>query len=332
VLRSELVRRTWLVGSCLLLAGIAQAAVWPDQLGPYKKVSSKPLALENRALWGEYGLNLTEQADYAAGAKRFTATAFRFADSTGAFAAFLWQRPADSKPSKFNDAAAETPDGILFVFGNYLFRLDGWKPKPVEVNPLLRRLPGLDESALPVLHLPAAGLLPNSQRYVIGPTGLDEFEKGVPPAVAAFSMGAELEVGQYDTPAGRMQLAIFSYPTPQIAIQRVQLFQSLPGAMAKRAGPLVAVVLAPKDPNAAERLLSRVRYNGIVTEAERLPSARDNVGDLLVNIFMLTGLIIAIFIAAGIVVAVLRRLGWGTSGDPMTLLHLEDHPKDSAQS
>jgi multisubunit Na+/H+ antiporter MnhC subunit len=101
--------------------------------------------------------------------------------------------------------------------------------------------------------------------------------------------------------------------------------------MAKRAGPMVAVVLAPQDPNAAERLLSLVRYKAVVTEDERAPTARDNVADLLLNIFMLTGIVLVFCVVAGLAVAVLRRLGWGTSGDAMTLLHLEDRSRDSSQ-
>ena len=320
----------------LLMAGAAGAAVWPDQVGQASVLSATgrrpvPLAAQERALWDEYGLNLSEQAEYAGGARHFTATAFRFQDTTGAFGAFEWQRPADSKPCNLGDAAAETHDSVLMVFGNYLLRFQGWKPQGADLMDVLPRLPGLDQSPLPSVHLPAQGLAPGTERYVLGPAGLDRFEKGVPPAVAAFSMGAEVEVGQYDTTAGRMQLAVFSYPTPQIAIQRVQQFQSLPGAMAKRAGPMVAVVLAPQDPNAAERLLSLVRYKAVVTEDARAPTARDNVADLLLNIFMLTGIVLVFCVVAGLAVAVLRRLGWGTSGDAMTLLHLEDRSRDSSQ-
>jgi hypothetical protein len=317
---------------CLLVAAAAHAAVWPDQVGDYKKTASKPVAVADKPLWDEYGLKLTEQAEYAADAKRFTGTAYKFQDSTGAFGAFEWQRPAGSKPSKLGDASAETPDGVLFVFGNFLIRLEGWKPPQLDdLSAVLGHLPGLDQGPLPLVHLPDRGLQANSERYVIGPVGLEQFEKGVQPAVAAFSLGAEVEIGQYETTAGRMQLAIFSYPTPQIAIQQARQFQSLPGVMAKRAGPMVAVILAPQDSNAAERLLALVRYNGVVTEDERVPNARDNVAGLLITIFTLTGIVLVFCLVAGLVVAVLRRLGWGTSGDPMTLLHLDDRQSGPSQ-
>jgi hypothetical protein len=324
-------RRLLAAGCWLLAAAGAQAAVWPDQIGEYKKAASKPLMVADQPLWNEYGLNLTDQAEYTAGTKHFTASAWRFRDPTGAYGAFEWQRPAGSKPLKLGDIGVETRDGVLFVYGNYLFGLEGWKPQLEDLTAVLTRLPGLDQSALPTVHLPSQGLLAGSERYVIGPVGLERFEKGVQPATAAFHLGAEVEIGQYDTRAGDMQLAIFSYPTPQIAIQQAKTFQGLPAAMAKRAGPMVAVILAPQGPNAAELLLSRVAYNGVVTEAERVPNRRDNVAELLITIFTMTGLLVLLFLAAGVGYGVLRILGWGTSGDPMTLLHLEDRSRDPSQ-
>ena len=331
VLRGECMRRLAGAALCLLLAAGAQAAVWPDQVGDYKKSSSKAVVVEDR-LWDEYGLKQAEQAEYAAGAKHFTGTAYRFQDPTGAFGAFEWQRPAGARPSKLGDVGAESGDDVWFLWSNYLFRLQGWKPPKLDdLADVLGHLPELDQSPLPTVHLPERGLQANSERYVIGPVGLEQFEKGVQPALAAFSLGAEVEIGQYDTSAGRMQLAVFSYPTPQIAIQQARLFQGLPGAMAKRAGPMVVVILSPQEPNAAEKLLALVRYNGIVTEAERVPTARDNVADLLLTIFSLTGILLVLCLVAGLAVAVLRRLGWGTSGDPMVLLHLEDRQRGPSQ-
>ena len=219
---------------------------------------------------------------------------------------------------------------MLFVFGNYLFQFVGWKPQHTDIAGLLRQLPKLDQSPLPNSYLPSKGLVANSERYILGPAGLDRFEPGLPPSVAAFSLGAEGQISQYDTSTGRVQMAVFSYPTPQMARQRLEVFQKLPGAMAKRVGPLVAVILAPPDPNAAERLLSSVTYSATVTVDERVPTRRDNVGDLMVNIFILVGIILAITIPAGVVVGVLRCLGWGTSGDAMTILHLEDPPREGA--
>ena len=85
--------------------------------------------------------------------------------------------------------------------------------------------------------------MPNSERYILGPDGLAKFAPGIPPSVAAFHLGAEAQVAAFRAPAGEIRLAIFDYPTPQMAIQQYDGFAKLPGMMAKRSGPLVAVVL-----------------------------------------------------------------------------------------
>ncbi len=324
MLRNCQLSRLFPAAICLLAAAVAQGAVWPDQFAKWKKVESGPAKVADQPLWDEYGLQLAEQARFADGARQFTGTAYRCKDSTGAFAAFQWQRPADARPSKLVEASAETPNGVMLVYGNYFIAIQGWKPKLDEVALWLLRLPGLDQSALPTIYLPSGRLVPNSQRYVIGPTSLERFEKGVSPSLAAFSMGAEAQIGQYQTPAGQMQLAVFSYPTPHIARDRHAAFTQVPGAMVKRAGPLVAVLLSPPNPDEAEKLLASVKYNATVTSNERLPTPRDNVGDLLLNIFILVGIILAVIVPVGIAFGILRRLGLGTSSEAMTVLHLED--------
>ena len=178
-------------------------------------------------------------------------------------------RPAPSRP-RLTEAAAETPDGVLFVFSNYLLGFEGWKPAKLEdVGLFLHGCPGSTRARCRPATCPPRVWSPNSERYVLGPTGLERFEPGVPPSAAAFSMGAEVQIGQYDTRQAGCSWRCSSYPTPQIARQRLDAFSKLPGAMAKRAGPLVAVLLAPKDPNEAERLLARVKYNAVITENER---------------------------------------------------------------
>jgi hypothetical protein len=289
------------------------------------------VAVTNQALWDEYGLELTEQAQYASGAKKFLATAFRFKDSTGAFAAFQWQRPPAAQPSKLAELAVETEDSAVVAYGNYLLRFEGWKPPVADLAALLDRLPKVEKSPLPTLsgYLPSDQRVANSERYVLGPVSLDQFSPGIPPSMAAFHMGAEGQAGRFRAGDRQMTLVIFSYPTPHIARDQLAAFQKLPGAMAKRSGPLLAVILSPQDPDAAERLLALVRYQASVTLAERMPTRRDNIGDLILNILGLTGVLLIFCTLAGLAYGGFRVLSrrWRTgpdAEDPMIMLHLSD--------
>jgi hypothetical protein len=136
-------------------------------------------------------------------------------------------------------------------------------------------------------------------------------------------------VGRYRTPKGDLTLAIFSYPTPNIAREREQAYAQLPGGIAKRIGPWVGVIVQPPDPDAAERVLAQVRYAGNLTLNEKVPV---NQGLLLyrlfLNIFVLSGVLIALSIIVGIGFGgfrILRRkLGKPGHDDPFQLLRISD--------
>jgi len=125
-----------------------------------------------------------------------------------------------------------------------------------------------------------------------------------------------------------LNLAIFSYPTPQIARERLVDFQRISGAMVKRTGPLVAVVLSPASPDEAEKLLAKVRYQPVITWNERAPTGRDNIGSLVVTAFQITGIGIVFCIVAGLsfggIRALFRRTGPTGEAESMISLHLRD--------
>ena len=312
----------------LSLPLLAGAAILPDAIGPYNRTATSQPALEDRPLWGEYGIKAWEAATYENGKDRLTATIWQLADSTGALGAYDWQAAAAEKASQAAPLASEGKNGLLLVHGNYLLRFDGYKPSKEELEALYETLKNVDHTALPVLtgYLPTANLVPQSARYVIGPVGLERFYKGIPPSVAAFHFGAEAQIGVFHSPKGDIDLAIFNYPTAQIAMQKVGDFQKLPGAMVKRSGPLIAVVLSPADADFAERLLGEVRYQAEVTRDEYVPTRRDNPGVLILNIFILIGILGLFAIVSGLAfggMRVLRRKTHkGEEPEAMITLHL----------
>ena len=316
----------------LFLPALSQAAIWPDAIGPYHRTAAtavnNSVNLADRPIWEEYGLKESESATYENGAARFTATAWVLGDPTGALAAFDWQRPEKSIPSKAASLAAETPDGLLLVQGNYLLSFSGYKPAREDLTALRATLRNVDDTNLPSLpgFFPAKDLSPNSERYILGPNSLQKFVPAVPPSVAAFHLGAEGQFGVFHSSKSEIPLVAFSYPTPQIAMLREGEFGKIPGAMVKRSGPLVAVVLSPTDPDFAERLLSQVRYQASVTRDEYVATRRDNIGVLVISAFKLIGILLVFALFSGLGVGGLRafrrRGGRGDEADALTTLHL----------
>jgi hypothetical protein len=303
---------------------------WPDAIGAFQRTAVRQVKVYDRPLWDEYGFQQAEQADYESGPRKFTATAYRLLDSTGALGVFDWQRPADATPSALGQLAVETTDSVTLARGNYVLVFKGYKPPATEIDAVVQNLPHMEPSPLPPLmgYLPTNGLVANSERYVTGPVALKTFDPGIPPSLAAFHLGAEAQLASFRTGAGAMTLAIFSYPTPQIARERTVNFQRITGAMAKRAGPLVAVVLSPPDADDAERLLAQIRYAPKITLDERTPTARDNIGNLVVNAFELTGILLVFCVVAGLSFggfrALRRRAGSGNDAEAMISLNLSD--------
>ena len=64
----------------------------------WKKGDATPAAVADAKLWREYGLQDSEVAPYAANGRKYTISAWRFADATGSFAAFEEIRPKGAKP------------------------------------------------------------------------------------------------------------------------------------------------------------------------------------------------------------------------------------------
>jgi hypothetical protein len=314
----------------LLFAALSagSAAMLPDQLGEFTKSAPKSISLPDPALYNEYGLDETEQADYSANGQRFAVTVWRFHDSTGAMAMFEFRRPSGANSAKLPELSARTSDGWLYAFGNYVFQVTGMAPEQI-MDQMLATAPKLEKSPLPALigFLPSDGLIPNSERYVLGPVSLERFAPGIPPSVAAFHLGSEAQTGKYRTPKGEMTLAIFNYPTPNMARERQEEFQKLPGAVAKRTGPLVALILQPPDADAAERVVSQVRYVADLTLNERVPKDETKgFANMILNIFALAGLLIGFSVIVGIgfggFKVLAHRLGWREDPGTMTVLRL----------
>jgi hypothetical protein len=310
----------------------ARADIFPNQLGPYTKSAPKTLSAPDRELDDEYGIQASESADYTSPDKKhFTATAWRFQDSTGAMAMFEAKRPPKATPSKISKLAVTTSDGVIFTDGNYLLQFTGSVPGEAELSQLYDQLPDFRQSALPLLldALPAEGLIPNSERYLLGPVSLQRFDPAIAPSTAAFHLGAEGQLGQYETPKGKLTLAIFDYPTPNIARERYEEFAKIPGAVAKRTGPLVAVTVQPPDADAAERVLAQVRYDANVTLNQQPPVTAKQVSGMMLSIIALAGGILFLCVVGGIGLGVfrviLRKVGWLTEeANEMTVLHLSN--------
>jgi hypothetical protein len=320
----------------LLIPALAAGAMLPQFVGTLKQSAVKPLPVEDKAVWDDYGLQDSEQATYELAGQRINVRAYRLQDTTGAVAAFQWLRPQGSKPpdddlAELSPLSAITPTGLIIALGNHVLIVDGGKPAPEDLGNVFRSMPRQESGPLPSLpkHVPAAGLIPNSERYITGPGSLAKFEPEVSPSQAAFHLGTEIQTATYKTAAGEMKLAIFNMPSPEMARIRLAELDKIPGLLTKRSGPLIAAIYQPKDSNEAEKLLSQVRFQAAITTSQAPANTKkENFGDFLLNLAILIGIVIVFAVVSGLLFGGFRHLrhrGRATGdGEAVISLHLGD--------
>jgi hypothetical protein len=313
-----------------LIAAVSPAAVLPPAIQEFARLGEARVWQfdAGEEVWKEYGLLEAETAEYQGARRPFTITAWRMADATGAMAAFQWKQPADSAPVPTLRYAARWATGVLAAQGNYLLRIDGYRPSASELTVLFRDLEGYRDGPLPLLptYLPD-NRLPGADRYIVGPRSLKAFLPSWTPEQAGFDLGAEIQVAAI--PGARLVIA--RYPTQHIAKAKRKELASLPGAALHRSGPLLALIL-PLDGSSTlagdpAAILSQIEFRGDVTANEANPlKFPKQAANMLLSIFALAGILLLICLGAGLVVGGIRvlRARNSPSGDPFQTLRLYD--------
>ena len=323
----------------LCLPALAFCSILPDTIGPLTRGDVVAAPAPDVKVWNEYGLQESETAPYTdpATSKKFSITAYRFSDSTGAFAAWIGVRPADARKFEVDGMGVETATDQFIVVGNLLLIFHDFKPDKEQLAHVFLTAPKYSNSPLPTLpgFMPA-GAVPNSERYILGPESLARYASVIPPSTAAFHFTSEAETADYETPgwggkkAQKTTLVVFNFPGIEMAQKQYPLFATIPGTVAKRSGPLVAIVLHPTSPDEAERILAQVKYLGSVTIAEPPPTLKDNPANLFLNIIKLCGVLIVFCVISGLVFGgakyLWRRSGAAEESDEMVSLNLSGRP------
>lgn len=279
----------------------------------------------DEALWREFGL--VEKTTAKIGVVE--ATVYRLQDVTGAVAAWEWQRSFNSRPCTLESLCSTDGKRFVAASANYLVTLN----RPLEkaqLDAFLQTLPHRHDTSLPALltFVPRKNLVPNSARYILGPESLKSFAAPLADVKPSFDQGAEAQVADYKSATGQLlHLAIFYYPTPEMARLHYPQFKQLGGVTVKRSGVLLALVFGGANEQEAASLLSRVEYEAKVTWNDiPPPSPIKPLYQLLWNIIYLSGVLVALCFMSGLAYAGIRlyrrRFGTLEEDEAMTTLHL----------
>ena len=258
------------------------------------------------AVLKEYGFANFEAGVYTRNGRKMQIKAARFNDASGAFGAFTYYLEPQMLNEDIGDRGASNNKRILFSRGNLLVEAtleQVTAMSAADLRALAEALPKVkgNIAALPTVtgHLPKQSMVAHSMRYIEGPVALERLGVPIPPSLVNFDMGPEVAFAKYRSSNGQANMTIISYPTPQIAAERLKAFQSagLPGAFYfKRTGPLLAAVNGNIPEGEAQSLLASVNYDADVTWNQ--PTKLNPKDDPYKFIFALIMLIVIVVAAA----------------------------------
>jgi hypothetical protein len=292
------------------------------------KTSTDPAVADstNARVLGEYRFADLATATYTRDDGRtLKIRAARFADASGAFGAYTFYLQPNMSKEQIGDQGASLGDRVLFYRGHVLIDAQ-FSQESAMSGAELRELAGAlprpsgNSGNLPsfIQFLPQRDYITNTQKYVMGPAALAAIAAPVPADEVDFADSAEASLAHYQTSSGEATLMLISYPTPQIAAERLRkidaahhLAQQPSSGIStvegsgtffdKRTGPIVAIVSGGISDSDAKSLLGRVNYEASVTW--NTPSESGQVHDLymlILNIVVLCAILAGLAIIAGV--------------------------------
>ncbi len=290
--------------------------------------SSDPVVADeaNAPVLKEYGFQRLEKATYTRDDGRtLEVKAAVFEDASGAYGAFTYYKSPEMLNEKIGNQASSLGTRVLFYESNILVdavfdkltvmsaaelrELAGLLPQP---PPNARNLPPLPT------YLPRSRYRKNTAKYVMGPITLDRIGAPLPTAMVDFKSGAEVVLGKYAVGGGDATLMLISYPTPQIAIEKLRAIDAAhqvnptaqPGVAPivdvgpfydKRTGPIIAIAAGPLSKAEADSLLAPISYEADVTWNENTYlSKKNNVANFLFNAILLCLIVVGFSLVGGL--------------------------------
>lgn len=373
-------KRSAIVAVFISVIGVASAAASPPSpvlpaafagwqvKGAISKGDDPSFADEvNAPVLREYGFERLEKATYTRDdGRQLAIKAAVFSDASGAYGAFTFYKTPLMLNEKIGGQASSLNNRVFFYQGNILVdavfdKLSAMSAAELrELAGMLPQPPGNSGNPPPLpTYLPRQSYQKNTAKYILGPITLDRVGSPLPSSAVDFKSGAEVVIAKYDATAGDATLMLISYPTPQLASEKLRQIdaahattvQPPSGSPAildvapffdKRTGPIIVIASGPLARKEAQVLLALVNYEADVTWNENTYTSRkDNVANLIFNVFVLCGIVVGLAIIAGIAFGGMRILTKRIFPDrvfdrpeatEIISLHLDDRPKQAVKS
>lgn len=281
------------------------------------------------AIEREYGVKSLESRMYQLGEKVAEALIEETADASSAYGLLTFYRTEAMTSQKSMPLTVSAPGGCLMARGRYFIRItrSGGASSQLsddEFRALLilvggTRPPTEPQASLPTA-LPVTGLVPGSQKYIVGPEAARRTFTAFPTDLIGFSQGAEVQAATYMFGKERLTLMAIAYPTPQIARVRLGAMEHFLGInqghgagslYGKRQGSFVFLVLGATSAASAGRLMDQFNVSQSVSWDKRYPGDESiwvQLAKLVLANLALVGILVALAILSGGLIFVSRRI------------------------
>ena len=304
---------------------------WKQTQPEVPRVPAYSLVNANKDALEESGPERSAIADYVRAGRTIHAEAIQFGDRTGAVSAFtLLERPG-MRPGKELGSADAVGDGaVLFTAGSTVVLVNFDSQQNGEVTagdlaglkPLVLGLPKVagNKGVAPLLPtlVPAAGYVPASLRYALGPETYAAEGGVLPTRSVGWEKNVEAVTAQYADKRGKETLTVLLYPTPAIAGSFAKAIKDETAGMGagfadarvRREGPLVMLASGSFSGDEAQRMIENVHMQEIVaTDGDMHPLFRTEAVktySLLANIAILSGVMMVAAVLLGLFLGVGR--------------------------
>ena len=266
----------------------------------------------------EYGFVSGENGGYSRGAETLQVNLYKMKDPSGAYGLYSFLRTTDMPRAEFAEHSSTSREHALVLAGNLLLEVKGQdlQKNSAALKALVATVtPHAESGLLPTIgdHLPTKGFIDRTDKYVLGPSALNQFFPLADGDWLGFSQGAEAETAKYRVNGHELDLVIADFPTPQTAAKKLTELQkhyNVNGSegtgnskplYARRALTLVAIVSGAATKKEADAILDQLESGTQITWNEPTFEFKEpGIGVMIVGAIMGTGVICLFAIIAGL--------------------------------
>jgi len=342
-----------LCGTCLVVcaASLAQkpSVIHLIPAADWQMIRSEKLDVEAVSQWGgnpavdrEYGAKAIEHRLYRLENKAADVVVEEGPDASAAYGLLTYYRTDSMEPVRGIELTASGSSEALMARGRFFTRIvarpgAGFSTSNLHALLTLLRVqqPATDGAAGLPTPLPAVGLVPGSEKYLLGPVAAHNVLPSLPTELIGFSQGAEMEVASYRSkPVSGSDkgtvLAAITYPTSQIAREhfamaerQLRMNEGDASIFGNRKGSFVFLTFNT-DAKSAAKLLDQLNVSERVSWDQKYPGKKSPVLQMLeiiVSNLILVFVLVGFSVVGGIAIVLAKRLArkWfpdDAGGDP----------------